>query len=105
MVNFSAERTAATPADASDEEEEMNAATYDPLAKPKKSKEVDVSIVPDEQLEGFHDDPMPTKLVDRRWYERHKHIYPASVWQEFDPTKDYSTAKRTDAQGNAFFLS
>jgi protein FAM50 len=74
------------------------------LARKKKTKE-SVSSVPDEQLEGFHDDPTPVKLVDRRWFERHKHIYPASMWQEFDPTKDYTTAKRTDAQGNTFFLS
>jgi protein FAM50 len=105
LVTFSAERTAASPAIASDEEEEIDTATYDPLAKAKKIKDTARSIVSDEQLEGFYDDPAVTKLVDRRWYERHKHIYPASVWQEFDPTKDYSSAKRTDAQGNAFFLS
>jgi protein FAM50 len=103
LFNFSAERTAATPADMDDEDKEVNAATYDPLERAKAKESV--SSAPDGQLEGFNDDPTPTKLVDRRWYEKHKHIYPASVWQEFDPTKDYNSAKRTDAQGNAFFLS
>lgn len=56
-------------------------------------------------LEGAKDDPNFTKVVDRRWYERNKHIFPASVWEEFDPGKDYAQGKRTDAQGNAFFFS
>ncbi|KIW06702.1 uncharacterized protein PV09_02402 [Verruconis gallopava] len=104
LFNISADRTAGTPPDGDDEEEEINPATYDPLAK-QRTKGISKSVVPDEQLEGFYDDPTSTKLVDRRWYEKHKHIYPASIWQEFDPTKDYRTAKRTDRQGNTFFLS
>jgi len=103
LFNYSAERTAGTPT-AFDEDDEINLATYDPLARVRK-KEAVPSVVPDSELEGYDEDPSPTKLVDRRWYERHKHIYPASVWQEFDPAKDYSTAKRVDGQGNAFFLS
>ncbi|KAI9832215.1 MAG: hypothetical protein M1826_002219 [Phylliscum demangeonii] len=59
----------------------------------------------DETLEGRTDDPIMTKVVDRRWYERNKHIFPASVWEEFDPEKDYSNAVRRDAGGNAFFFS
>jgi protein FAM50 len=31
----------------------------------------------------------PGKVVERRWYERNKHIFPASRWEVFDPTKDY----------------
>ena len=58
-----------------------------------------------QNLEGVDADPTFTKVVDRRWYERNKHIYPASVWREFDPAKDYSTSMRRDAQGNAFFFS
>ncbi|MCJ1468025.1 hypothetical protein MMC07_006651 [Pseudocyphellaria aurata] len=57
------------------------------------------------KLEGAGDDPNFTKVVDRRWYERNKHIFPASVWESFDPGKDYSKGKRTDAEGNAFFFS
>lgn len=56
-------------------------------------------------LEGFGDDPSFTKVVDRRWYERNKHIYPASVWQEFDPEKDYTSEVRKDTGGNTFFFS
>lgn len=56
-------------------------------------------------LEGANDDPTFTKVVDRRWYERNKHIYPASTWQEFDPEKDYQQEIRKDAGGNTFFFS
>lgn len=57
------------------------------------------------ELEGASDDPTFTKVVDRRWYQRNKHIYPASVWQEFDPEKDYSKEIPRDTGGNAFFFS
>ena len=56
-------------------------------------------------LEGASDDPTFTKVVDRRWYQRNKHIYPASVWQEFEPEKDYQAEIRRDPGGNAFFFS
>jgi protein FAM50 len=56
-------------------------------------------------FEGASDDPTFTKVVDRRWYERNKHIYPASVWQEFDPEKDYQNEIKRDTGGNAFFFA
>ena len=56
-------------------------------------------------LEGALDDPTFTKVVDRRWYQRNKHIYPASVWQDFDPEKDYQSEIRRDLGGNTFFFS
>ncbi|KAK0742025.1 XAP5, circadian clock regulator-domain-containing protein [Apiosordaria backusii] len=56
-------------------------------------------------LEGAGDDPAWTKVVDRRWYQRNKHIYPASVWQEFDPDVDYSKEIQRDTGGNAFFFA
>ena len=59
----------------------------------------------DRHLEGVDDDPNFTRVVDRRWYERNKHIFPASVWEEFDPGKDYANGVRKDAEGNAFFFS
>ncbi|KAL7944281.1 XAP5 domain-containing protein [Trichoderma barbatum] len=65
-----------------------------------KARQSDVST-----LEGFGEDPTLTKVVDRRWYERHKHIYPASTWQEFDPEMDYSSQIRKDTGGNTFFFS
>ncbi|GAP91859.2 putative xap5 domain-containing protein [Rosellinia necatrix] len=58
-----------------------------------------------EPLEGASDDPTLTRVVDRRWYERNKHIYPASMWQDFDPEKDYQKEIRRDPGGNTFFYS
>jgi protein FAM50 len=55
-------------------------------------------------LEGAADDPTFTKVVDRRWYQRNKHIYPASVWQDFDPEKNYQSEIRRDLGGNTFFF-
>jgi protein FAM50 len=55
-------------------------------------------------LEGYNDDPALTRVVDRRWYERNKHIFPASGWEEFDPTKEYHKSVRTDGDGNKFFF-
>ncbi|KAK7957845.1 hypothetical protein PG996_010708 [Apiospora saccharicola] len=62
-------------------------------------------IQPDiDSLEGASDDPTFTKVVDRRWYERNKHIYPASTWQDFDPEHDYQSQIRKDPRsGNTFF--
>lgn len=64
----------------------------------------DINTNDDTAIEGANHDPAMTKVVDRRWYERNKHIYPASVWEEFDPTKDYEHDLRKDTQGNPFFL-
>ncbi|KAI9723944.1 MAG: hypothetical protein M1812_000662 [Candelaria pacifica] len=87
--------TATPPDDPSD---------YDPLARTsKKASRTNTPL--DTSLEGLSDDPNMTKVVDRRWYERNKHIFPASVWEEFDPEKDYSKAVRKDTGGNAFFFS
>ncbi|KAI1109863.1 XAP5-domain-containing protein [Nemania sp. NC0429] len=61
--------------------------------------------IPDDSLEGASDDPTLTRVVDRRWYERNKHIYPASMWQDFDPEKDYQKEIRRDLGGNTFFYS
>ncbi len=61
-----------------------------------------------EALEGHDDDPTLTKVVDRRWFEKNKHIYPASVWKEFKAGKEFeeiTKGGRRDAQGNAFFFS
>mmetsp|Transcript_14386 Transcript_14386/g.23753 ORF Transcript_14386/g.23753 Transcript_14386/m.23753 type:complete len:358 (-) Transcript_14386:511-1584(-) len=37
------------------------------------------------------DESHPGKVVERRWYDRNKHIFPASRWENFDPTKTYGT--------------
>ena len=35
------------------------------------------------------DESHPGKVVERRWYERNKHIFPASRWEIYDPAKTY----------------
>ncbi|CAZ82826.1 unnamed protein product [Tuber melanosporum] len=50
------------------------------------------------------DNPTMTNMVDRRWYELIKQIFPASVWTEFNPHKDYSNTVRRDMGGNTFFF-
>ncbi len=35
--------------------------------------------------------PPPGKVVDRHWYERNKHIFPASRWETYDPEKTWDT--------------
>ncbi|KAK1765851.1 putative DUF890 domain-protein [Phialemonium atrogriseum] len=82
---------------------EANVKPADPLSAPAKGTPKDLPDI--STLEGASDDPTFTKVVDRRWYERNKHIYPASVWQEFDPEKDYQSEIRRDPGGNAFFFS
>ncbi|GAB0132994.1 hypothetical protein EsDP_00001414 [Epichloe bromicola] len=62
------------------------------------------NLVDIDTLEGAADEPTRTKVVDRRWYERNKHIYPASTWHEFDPEKDYATEVRKDNGGNTYFF-
>ncbi|KAF5018238.1 hypothetical protein F66182_9801 [Fusarium sp. NRRL 66182] len=70
------------------------------------SKAASSKALPDiSTLEGAEEDPTLTKVVDRRWYEKNKHIFPASMWQEFDPEKDYRKEVRKDAGGNTFFFS
>ena len=63
----------------------------------------DVRLMNDVRVE--RDESHAGKVVERRWYERNKHIFPASVWQEFDPEKDYQKEVKRDAGGNAFFFS
>lgn len=68
----------------------------DPLSRPNN-----------DQLEGADKDPTLTKVVDRRWYERNKHIYPASLWREYEPGPEFEEKMRTtrrDASGNTFFF-
>lgn len=92
LFNYSAE--APTKASRGSETPQPN-----PLSSANKDSLVDINT-----LEGADDDPTLTKVVDRRWYERNKHIYPASMWQEFDPEKDYLSEVRKDTGGNTFFF-
>lgn len=101
IFDWSAQPTNATPVvHATDDK--ATVAEYDPLNSDKnKSKESSFS---DDELEGYHDDPAITKVVDRRWYEKNKHIFPASVWEEYSPEKTYTRSERKDAEGNRFFF-
>lgn len=92
--------------DAPDKEGDDNPSpiSQPPLTKPK-SKPNGMVTAADSHLEGVHDDPNLTKVMDRRWYERNKHIFPASVWEEYDPGKKFEGKIRTDTRGNAFFFS
>jgi protein FAM50 len=37
------------------------------------------------------DESHPGKIVQRYWYERNKHIFPASRWEVYDPARDYGS--------------
>lgn len=102
LFDFSAQPTKATPA-AEDGKSEADAMPYDPL-NPNRKKGNTPSALPEDELEGFGDDPALTKVVDRRWYERNKHLFPASGWVEYAPDKDLSNVQRKDTQGNSFFF-
>lgn len=48
----------------------------------------DVRLVHDARVEK--DESHAGKVLLRSWYERNKHIFPASRWEPYDPTKQYS---------------
>jgi len=48
----------------------------------------DVRMVSDATIEK--DESHAGKVILRSWYERNKHIFPASRWEPYDPTKTYS---------------
>ncbi|KAJ5194613.1 uncharacterized protein N7498_008051 [Penicillium cinerascens] len=81
---------------------------FDYSDKPSETSSDDPSQRPnDDQLEGADKDSSETKVVDRRWYEKNKHIYPASLWNEYEPGKEFEekmTSTRRDASGNTFFF-
>ncbi len=78
-----------------------------------QSKSNTTDIDPDQHvnnqdLEGKDADPSLTKVVDRRWYEKNKHIYPASLWKVFEAGEGFEeklAQSRRDAEGNAFFFT
>ncbi|KAI8990162.1 FAM50A protein [Pilobolus umbonatus] len=51
----------------------------------------DVRLVNDATIEK--DESHAGKVVERSWYERNKHIFPASRWEVFDPAKSYGKYK------------
>lgn len=40
------------------------------------------------------------KVLLRSWYERNKHIFPASRWEPYDPTKCYDKYTIKDKKKN-----
>jgi len=49
----------------------------------------DVRMISDATIEK--DESHAGKVILRSWYERNKHIFPASRWEPYDPTKSYSS--------------
>ncbi|KAI8998681.1 XAP5-domain-containing protein [Trametes punicea] len=47
----------------------------------------DVRLLADATVEK--DESHAGKVVERSWYNRNKHIFPASRWEVYDPDKDY----------------
>jgi len=47
----------------------------------------DVRMLADATVEK--DESHAGKVVERGWYNRSKHIFPASRWEVFDPEKNY----------------
>jgi protein FAM50 len=46
-----------------------------------------VRLVNDATVEK--EDSHAGKVVERHWYDKNKHIFPASRWETFDPDKVY----------------
>ncbi|KAF2866828.1 XAP5, circadian clock regulator-domain-containing protein [Massariosphaeria phaeospora] len=102
LFDYSAQTTKATPI--ATDAASADVTNHNPLDRPDKNRDRS-SAAPDAELEGFGDDASITKVVDRRWYERNKHIFPASVWVEYSPGKEISKMQRKDTEGNSFFFS
>lgn len=47
----------------------------------------DIRLISDAAIEK--EDSHAGKVLLRSWYERNKHIFPASRWDPYDPTKVY----------------
>jgi protein FAM50 len=47
----------------------------------------DIRAVNDASIET--EESHAAKVVDRRWYQRNKHLFPYNRWEVYDPMKDY----------------
>lgn len=54
----------------------------------------DVRLLNDSSVEK--DESHAGKVVERGWYNRHKHIFPANRWEVYDPDKDYGAYRYAD---------
>ncbi|KAK5134095.1 hypothetical protein LTR08_006985 [Meristemomyces frigidus] len=105
LFSYAAEATPTTPAHLLPIKAGTNPETDPNLLSTAASRaQAKALAMPDSELEGVSNDAGLTKVVDRRWYERNKHIFPASTWEEYDATRDYSKGVRKDTEGNAFFF-
>ena len=58
----------------------------------------DIRLVHDATVEK--EESHAGKVVLRSWYERNKHIFPASRWEPYDPTKTYEKYTYSDNKKN-----
>lgn len=49
----------------------------------------DVRLAADATVEK--DESHAGKVVERHWYEKNKHMFPASRWEVYDPKKSYGS--------------
>lgn len=54
----------------------------------------DVRLLNDSSVEK--DESHAGKVVERGWYNRHKHIFPANRWEVYDPDKDNGAYRYAD---------
>ncbi|XP_065066853.1 protein FAM50A-like [Rhopilema esculentum] len=57
----------------------------------------DIRIKSDSRIEK--DESHAGKVVLRSWYEKHKHIFPASRWEPYDPEKKWEKYTVADKEG------
>lgn len=57
------------------------------------------------EIPGADHNPNITKVIDKHWFEKNRHVYPVTIWEYFDSQKDYSTAIRRDVHGNPYHAS
>ncbi|KAI8995118.1 XAP5, circadian clock regulator-domain-containing protein [Gaertneriomyces semiglobifer] len=58
----------------------------------------DVRLVNDARIET--EESHAGKVLERAWYEKNKHIFPASRWEVFDPQKSYGNYTIADKNKN-----
>ena len=65
----------------------------------------DVRMVNDSRVEK--DESHPGKIVQRTWFERNKHIFPASRWETYDPAvkRDRYTIHGGEVRGEGGSIS
>lgn len=56
----------------------------------------DIRLLHDATIEK--DEAHAGKVLERSWYEKNKHIFPASRWEVFDPEKNYGSYKIKDSK-------